>query len=91
MLAERFHLRTDQDGNLVGLPRLKPNQCFEVILLKEEPVTVPPRRRRPLPNLIGSVEIKGDLTEPVFTEEEWAEVETEWDEFYPLPDEKRGA
>lgn len=87
MLAERFHLHTDQDGNLVGLPRLKPNQQFEVILLNEEPATVPSGGCRRSPKLIGSAEIKGDLTEPVFTDEEWAEVEAEWDELY-LPAEK---
>ena len=91
MLAERFHLHTDKNGNLIGLPRLKPNQHVEVILLSEESLTTTRvHRRQPSPELKGSVEVKGDLTEPVFTDEEWAEVEAEWDEFYPPPAEKRG-
>jgi hypothetical protein len=85
MLAEKLFLTADQDGRLSGLPILTPYEKVEVVVLRPEPGTHP-RRRQPSPVLRGSVEINGDLSASVFSEQELdemdAELEKEWRELY---------
>lgn len=38
MLAEKFNVRTDQEGRLTGLPTFAANEEVEVIVLRKEPI-----------------------------------------------------
>ena len=84
MLAERLYLTADEQGHLHDLPTFAPFEKVEVVFLHPESALV--NRRQLLSALQEGAEIKGDLTEAVFTDMEWAEVEAEWDEFYPKPE-----
>ena len=85
MLAEKFVTYTDAQGHLIGLPTLKPNEKVEIILLRQEspPIKTP---RQPPESLRGSVRIAEgfDLAKPVFSADEWAEVEAGWNQMFPI-------
>ena len=85
MLAEKFVTYKDAQGHLTGLPTLKPNEKVEIILLRQESTPIK-RPRKPPESLRGSVKIAEgfDLAEPVFSADEWAEVEAGWDEMFPI-------
>lgn len=87
MLAERLYLTADERGHLHNLPTFAPFEYVEVVFLHPESALV--NRRQLSSALQKSAEIKGDLTEAVFTDMEWAEVEAEWDEFYPKLDRQK--
>lgn len=74
MLAEKFALRTDGQGRLIGLPPLAPNEEVEIIVMRKEPVS-PRSGHRPSPRLVHSgAKFMGDDIEPAFTAEEWGEL-----------------
>lgn len=58
MQAQRLILETDDLGNLKQVPKLPPNQQFEVIfLVLAEPAEPSIKRRIPHPDLAGKVQI----------------------------------
>ncbi len=58
MQAQRLILETDERGNLKQVPKLPPNQQFEVIFLVLAETTEPSiKRRTPHPDLAGQVQI----------------------------------
>ena len=74
MLAEKFALRTDGRGRLIGLPPLAPNEEVEIIVMRKEPVS-PRSGHRPSPRLAYSgAMLMGDDIKPAFTAEEWGEL-----------------
>lgn len=69
--AERVLLETDDEGNLIGLPKLPPNSRLEAIfLLLEDPVTQPTKRTPPL-ILKGAVTALDASFEPSLSDEDW--------------------
>jgi hypothetical protein len=74
MFAEKFVLRTDGQGRLVGLPTLAPNEEVEVIVLRKEPMPLRPRHQ-PSPKLAyRGAKLVGDDVEPAIAMEEWGEL-----------------
>lgn len=71
MQAERVLLKTDEKGNLMGVPKLPPNARLEAIFLLLEKEEASKTKRIPPESLKGSVRITGDLLEPAISEEEW--------------------
>lgn len=58
MQAQRLILETDDRGNLKQVPKLPPNQQFEVIFrVMAEPKEPSTKRRTPHPDLAGKVQI----------------------------------
>jgi hypothetical protein len=51
MLAEKFLLHTDDQGHLIGLPTLPPNEEVEIIVLRKEPIM--PFAMTPIESLFG--------------------------------------
>ena len=85
MLAERFIVRTDQNGHLSGLPVFPPNQEVEVIVLRNEPAISSPSTQASQ-KLRGSATWVVDDTSPPYgtaeLDEIEAEMEKEWRELY---------
>jgi len=74
MLAEKFALRTDSLGRLIGLPPLASKEEVEIIVIRKEPVS-PRSGHRPSPRLAYSgAMLTGDDIEPAFTAEEWGQL-----------------
>jgi len=71
MPTERVLLKTDAQGNLVGIPKLPPNINLEVIFLLLDRRFITQVERQPPPILKGSVTISDDLLEPIMSDEEW--------------------
>ncbi len=71
MQAERVLLRTDDQGNPIGVPKLPPNAQLEAIFLLSDSVVALPARRVPPPWLKGAVTSTADLVEPVVSNDEW--------------------
>lgn len=70
MQAEKLILETDENGDLIAVPKLPAKARFEAIfLVLESPLE--PRRRRPPPELRGSVTWAGDPLAPAVSEAEW--------------------
>lgn len=71
MQAERMMLETDEEGNLIGLPKLPRAARLEAIfLVLESKPRVDPRRVPPT-HLKGSVVYVDDPFAPIMTDEEW--------------------
>lgn len=63
MLAERFILRTDQEGHLTGLPTFAANEELEVIVLRKDALSVvPPTPYHLEPSAMGLPRFGVDLT-----------------------------
>ena len=81
MQAERVLLKTDAQGNLIGLPKLPPHIHLEAIFLFED--KIPERKRCPPPKLKGTVitststsdavhpSTPFDPFKPAMSDEEW--------------------
>jgi hypothetical protein len=71
MQAERLMLETDEQGNLIGLPKLPPSSRLEAIFLVLDGEPPRPSSRTPPARLKGSVTYVADPFEPALTDEEW--------------------
>lgn len=70
MQAEKLILETDENGDLIAVPKLPAKARFEAIFLVLEP-PLEPRRRRPPPELGGSVTWTGDPLAPAVSGSDW--------------------
>lgn len=63
MYAERLILETDAAGHLKSIPRLPENKRIEAIflVLDESVPKAAPAKRRPHPDIVGKVNIVGDV------------------------------
>jgi hypothetical protein len=74
MRAEKFILRTDDEGRLTGLPSLPPNEEVEVIVLHKRPAASFPRHK-PSPTLAyQGAKLLGDDLAPAIALEEWGDL-----------------
>jgi hypothetical protein len=74
MLTEKYALRTDNQGHLVGLPKLAPNEDVEIIVLRKG-TEFPIPLHRPSPKLANQgAKLLGDDIAPAFAAEEWGEL-----------------
>ena len=71
MQAERVILKTDAQGNLMGLPKLPPNTQLEAIFLLPDVETSTPPKRMPPPSLRGTVSASGSSFDPMMSDEDW--------------------
>lgn len=71
MHAEKIILETDQQGNLLQIPKLPPNAQLEAIFLVLNQSLPAPKRRKPSTLIAGKGKIIGDIVAPVATESEW--------------------
>ena len=70
MQAERVVLKTDAQGNLIGLPKLPPNTQLEAIFLLPDTKVTAPERRTPPAGLRGTVTEGGGTFEPLVSDED---------------------
>lgn len=70
MQAERVVLKTDAQGNLIGLPKLPPNTQLEAIFLLPDTQATAARRTPPA-QLQGTVTAAGGPFEPAVSDEDW--------------------
>ena len=61
MYAEKLILKTDNFGNVQSMPKLPANKRFEAIFLVLEHEELPQLKRCPHPDIVGRVEITGDI------------------------------
>jgi len=71
MHAEKIILETDQQGNLLQIPKLPPNAQLEAIFLVLNQSPPPPKRRKPSTLIDRKGKIVGDIMAPAATEREW--------------------
>lgn len=71
MQAERVVLKTDAEGNLIGVPKLPPNTELEAIFLLPEPQAAPPTKCIPPAHLRGTVTAADGSFEPSVSDEDW--------------------
>ena len=71
MQAERVVLKTDAQGNLIGLPKLPPNTQLEVIFLLPDTQATRLAKRTPPTHLHGTVSACGGPFEPLVSDEDW--------------------
>lgn len=69
MQAEKWVLKTDEQGKLRGLPALPPCTQVEVIVLYSPTPIVHPRK--PPVELAGQVTLLGDMIQPLVPTEDW--------------------
>lgn len=73
MQAERLILETDEGGNLKQVPKLPPNQQFEVIFrLLPEATESSIKRRTPHPDLAGKVQVVANNIIDSVPDSDWA-------------------
>jgi hypothetical protein len=71
MHAEKLILQTDQQGNLLQMPKLPPNAQLEAIFLVLNQSLPAPKRRKPSSLIARKGKIIGDIMAPATTESEW--------------------
>jgi len=71
MHAEKIILETDQQGNLLQIPKLPPNAQLEAIFLVLNQLPPPPKRRKPSTLIAGKGKIVGDIISSAVPESEW--------------------
>ncbi len=71
MQAERVILKTDAQGNLMGLPKLPPNTQLEAIFLLPDAEASTLSKRTPPPSLRGTVSASGSSFAPMMSDEDW--------------------
>ncbi|WP_026602150.1 hypothetical protein [Methylomonas sp. 11b] len=71
MHAEKIILETDQQGNLLQIPKLPPNAQLEAFFLVLNQLPPPPKRRKPSVLIAGKGKIVGDIMAPAATKSEW--------------------
>jgi hypothetical protein len=70
MQAEKLILETDENGNLISLPKLPARARIEAIFLILDEATEPTRRQPPL-EIAGKGRITGDVVSPAVSPDEW--------------------
>ncbi len=70
MLAEKVILETNQDGEIIGLPKLPPNAQLEAIFLVLNQ-NLKKQRRVPSVKIAGKGKITGDIISPVVEADDW--------------------
>lgn len=68
MHAKHVVLETDEEGNLIGMPKLPPNTRLEAIFWVPEGPATTPVKRKPHPAIAGKAQTLGDLISPVVDE-----------------------
>jgi len=71
MHAEKIILETDQQGNLLQIPKLPPNAQLEAIFLVLNQSLPSPKRRKPSSLIAGKGKIVGDIIASAALESEW--------------------
>ncbi len=71
MHAEKIILETDQQGNLLHIPKLPPNAQLEAIFLVLNQLPPPPKIRKPSALIAGKGKIVGDIVASAAPESEW--------------------
>lgn len=70
MHAEKVILETNQDGQIIGLPKLPPNAQLEAIFLVLN--QIPKKQKRvPSAKIAGKGKIMGDIISPVVETDDW--------------------
>ena len=70
MHAEKVILETNQDGQIISLPKLPPNAQLEAIFLVLNQ-TSKKQRRVPSARIAGKGKIMGDIISPIVEEDDW--------------------
>jgi hypothetical protein len=71
MHAEKIILETDQQGNLLQIPKLPPNAQLEAIFLVLNQLPPQLKRRKPSVLIAGKGKIVGDIVASGALESEW--------------------
>lgn len=70
MYAQKLIVTTDNFGNLKVMPKLPANKQIEAIFLVLEDDEISHSKRQPHPDIVGRVQIVGDIIDTV-TQAEW--------------------
>jgi hypothetical protein len=70
MQAEKLILETDENGNLIAVPKLPAKARFEAIFLVLDETPQRQRRKAP-PEIAGKGRIIGDILSPVVAPDDW--------------------
>ncbi len=70
MYAQKLIVTTDNFGNLKAMPKLPANKQIEAIFLVLEDDEISHSKRQPHPDIVGRVQIVGDIIDTV-AQAEW--------------------